>query len=116
MKPVNVAIIAGVAAVAAIYVLRKSATGLQDLGGALVDKATATAQTIITATGTAIDPTDRNNLAYRATNAVGGALASGTDAGRSADGSWSLGAWFYDVTHPAPAEPAPVGHSAYWKS
>lgn len=60
----------------------------------------------------ALNPASPNNLAYSAVNAIGGELA-GTN-GRNADGSWTLGGWFYDVTHPGWAEaataptPAPV--------
>lgn len=43
------------------------------------------------AVGRAFDPTSSDNLAARGVNAVGAAL--------SGDASWSLGAWFYDVTH-----------------
>lgn len=43
------------------------------------------------AVGQAVDPTSDKNLAYRGVNAVGGALTG--------DDSFSLGGWFYDLTH-----------------
>lgn len=48
-----------------------------------------------------IDPTDRNNVAYHTVNEVGEAIVTDPNgAGKNADGSWSLGGWLYDVTHP----------------
>lgn len=41
----------------------------------------------------AVNPTSSENVAYRATNAVGGAIAG--------ERHWSLGAWIWEVTHPA---------------
>jgi hypothetical protein len=43
------------------------------------------------AAGAAINPTDRDNLAYRGVNAVGEAV--------SGERGWTLGGWLYDVTH-----------------
>lgn len=51
-----------------------------------------------------INPASRDNLAYQGVNAIGDALVSDTGPGRYADGSWSLGAWAYDVTHANPLE------------
>lgn len=49
----------------------------------------------------AINPADPNNLINRGVGAVGGAIVSDpTGPGKNADGSWSLGGWLYDVTHP----------------
>ena len=40
----------------------------------------------------AVNPVNPNNIFYAGTNAVGGAVSgSGPD--------WSLGSWFYDLTH-----------------
>jgi hypothetical protein len=72
-----VTVIAGVA----LYLVAKK------LGGAAADAAQAV--------GDAVNPTKDTNLAYRATNAVGSALTG--------DDSFSLGGWFYDITHPGEA-------------
>lgn len=42
----------------------------------------------------ALNPVSDQNIFYRATNAVGGAVAG--------DESFSLGSWIYDLTHPEP--------------
>ena len=60
----------------------------------------------VAAVGEAVNPLSSNNLANRAVTATGAAL--------SGDEYWTLGGWFYDITHPtydpnanlpAPAEP-----------
>lgn len=43
------------------------------------------------AAGEAVNPTSDKNLAYRGVNAVGAAVTG--------DDSFSLGSWFYDLTH-----------------
>ena len=49
----------------------------------------------------AINPLNRDNIFYGGVNAVGGALVTDpAGPGKNADGSWSLGGWIYDVTHP----------------
>lgn len=45
------------------------------------------------AVGTAINPADPKNLANEAVTSVGKKITG--------DSNWSLGTWFYDVTHPA---------------
>ncbi len=67
----------------------------------------------------ALNPASTNNVVYQGVNAVGGALAG--DNGRNADGSWTLGGWLYDVTHPGWAAevtaptPAPAeAHPEAW--
>lgn len=48
----------------------------------------------------AVNPVNPNNLAYKSVNAVGAAINKDADgAGKNADGSWTLGGWFYDVMH-----------------
>lgn len=48
-----------------------------------------------------LNPTDPRNLAYSSVNAAGAALVTAPDgAGKNADGSWTLGGFLYDVTHP----------------
>lgn len=47
-----------------------------------------------------INPIDRDNVAYTGVNAVGGALVTDPSGpGKNADGSFSWGAWAYDVLH-----------------
>lgn len=47
-----------------------------------------------------IDPTSPDNVAYHTANAVGGSLVSDpAGPGKNADGSWTVGAWIYDMTH-----------------
>lgn len=48
-----------------------------------------------------INPTNPENIFYSSVNKVGGAVTSDTGPGRNADGSWTLGGWIYDVTHPS---------------
>ncbi len=51
----------------------------------------------------ALDPTSPANLAYEGANAVGSVLTDTTD------GSFTLGGWLYELTHPnAPRADAPV--------
>ena len=83
MKTSHMAIMAGVGALAAVYLIRKGAT-------ATVDAATA----VITATGRAIDPTSDTNMAYQGANAVGAVL---TD---SKPGEFSLGSWLWEKLNP----------------
>jgi hypothetical protein len=48
----------------------------------------------------AINPASPDNIINRGVSAVGGAIVTSPDGpGKNADGSWSLGAWLYDVTH-----------------
>jgi hypothetical protein len=70
----------------------------------------------------AVDPTSRDNVAYQTANQIGGSLVTAPDGnGKNADGSWSLGGWIYDVTHPSTVAAikemtTPGSHAAYWKS
>ena len=51
-----------------------------------------------------LDPTNADNVAYHTVNALGGELVTDPNgAGKNADGSWTLGGWLYDVTHPSVA-------------
>lgn len=50
---------------------------------------------------TAFNPTSPENVAYQTINTWGGNLTTDPmGPGKYADGSWSLGAWLYDVSHP----------------
>ncbi len=65
-----------------------------------------------------VNPVNPENIFYRGVNAFGGAVVSDTGPGRSADGSWSVGAWAYDVTHANPFEsferPLPTQPDSYY--
>lgn len=64
----------------------KAATAVADAAGAAVD---------------AVNPTNPDNAAAKAVNAVGGAIITDTNGpGKNADGSWTLGGWVFDITHP----------------
>lgn len=84
MKPTTIAILGGIAALTAIYLARQAAVG----GAAIL-------QTV----GDAVDPTNPNNIAASGINKVGAIIVT-SDNGRNADGTWTLGGWIYDVTHP----------------
>ncbi len=62
-------------------------------GRKLLNAAGSGISSAASAVGTAINPVDPNNLAYRGVNGVGASI--------SGDNSWSLGGWIYDLTHPA---------------
>lgn len=48
-----------------------------------------------------VNPADGRNLVNQGVNAAGSAIFTAPDAaGKNADGTWSLGGWIYDVTHP----------------
>lgn len=50
---------------------------------------------------TAVNPADANNLVNRAVTAVGSAIVTNPEGpGKNADGSWTLGGFIYDFTHP----------------
>lgn len=52
----------------------------------------------------AVSPLNHDNILSKGVNSVGGAIVSDTGPGRNADGSWTLGGWFYDVTNPDTAK------------
>lgn len=83
MKPVHVAIVATVTAVAAVYIITRAARAAVDVGGAALGTV-----------GNAINPLNNDNVFYSSVNAVGASIA-----GVPRD-SWSLGSWIYDITHP----------------
>ena len=62
------------------------------------------------------NPVNPENYANRAVTAAGSAIVGATGPGRNADGSWTPGAWLFDVTHPAwstaSATPAASGAQA----
>lgn len=90
MKPVTVAILATVGAVAAVYLATRTARAAVDMAG---DAAAVV--------GNAINPLNNDNIFYSGVNAVGGAIVDKDNGpGRNADGSWTLGGWLFDITHP----------------
>ena len=90
MKPVTVAILATVGAVAAVYLATRTARAAVDMAG---DAAAVV--------GNAINPLNNDNIFYSGVNAVGGAsVDKDSGPGRNADGSWTLGGWLFDITHP----------------
>lgn len=46
-----------------------------------------------------VNPASPQNAVNQAVTAVGNATVSQDGPGRNADGSWTLGGWFYDVLH-----------------
>lgn len=53
----------------------------------------------------AVNPLNHDNAFSTGVNAVGGALVTDpTGPGKNADGSWTLGGWFYDTFNPATAQ------------
>lgn len=57
----------------------------------------------------AVTPWNQENVFYGLANDAGGAIVTDpAGPGKNADGSWTLGGWFYDITHPATA---PTGSS-----
>lgn len=46
------------------------------------------------------NPVNPENWINRAVTAAGTAVAGGSGPGANADGSWTVGGWLYDVTHP----------------
>lgn len=48
-----------------------------------------------------INPASTNNVIYRGTNWIGANVVTNPEGpGKNADGSWTLGGFFYDITHP----------------
>lgn len=72
---------------------------------------------------TGVNPASSENIVNRGVTAIGDSIVSPDGYGRNADGSWTLGGWFYDITHDTRERdnmntlPPVQGHqSAYWKS
>jgi hypothetical protein len=80
-----------VVAVAAVGVLFwKSGDIAKAAGGVLSDAANA------------VNPANHDNVFATGVNDVGGAVVTDpAGPGKNADGSWSLGGWIFDVTHPS---------------
>lgn len=82
-------------------------------------QASAAAGAAANAVGNAMDavnPSSADNLVYSSYNNFAGAILPDSGPGRNADGSWSLGGFLYDITHPITAiavsnatNPTPIG-------
>lgn len=101
---VKLALLAGAIGLA-WYVYRQTAGRLSSAADSvtetvrdLVNSASEVADSVIVG----VDPTNPSNWINQGVSAIGGAVVSDTGPGRSADGSWSVGAWLYDVTHDDP--------------
>jgi len=51
----------------------------------------------------AVNPTSADNIVYSSYNNFAGSVLPDAGPGRNADGSWSLGGFIYDITHPVTA-------------
>ncbi len=90
----QLSIILGLAAVGVLYVVGKKAA----------DAAVVTAKQ----TAWAVTPWNNQNIIAQGVNSLGGSLVTDPQGpGKNADGSWTLGGFLYDVTHPAPPTNAP---------
>lgn len=49
--------------------------------------------------GELVNPASQQNAVNQGVTALGNAVVSNDGPGRNADGSWTLGGWFYDVLH-----------------
>lgn len=47
-----------------------------------------------------INPSSRDNFVYSGFNGIAATVAPANGPGYNADGTWSLGAWLYDIQHP----------------
>ena len=97
------------------YVYRQTAARLggaadavSEAVGDLVDSAGEVADAVIVG----VNPANPSNWVNQGVSAVGSAIVSDTGPGRSADGSWSVGNWLYDVTHRDPVNPAGTASGA----
>lgn len=83
--------------------LVKIGLGVLLLGGAamLIYTAKSKLSNALGVAANAVDPTNPNNVAYHTVNTWGGAAVTDpAGPGKNADGSWTLGGWLYDVSHP----------------
>lgn len=82
--------------------LIKIGVGVLLLGGAamLIYTAKSKASNLLGQAANAVNPISPDNVVYHTVNETFG---DSTGAGANADGSWSLGGWLYDVTHPQTA-------------
>ncbi len=83
--------------------LIKIGAGVLLLGGVamLIYTIKSKASNALGVVANAVNPTSPDNIAYHTINT---SFGSSEGAGANADGSWSLGGWLYDVTHPETAQ------------
>lgn len=86
----------------AVYVVRRSTSAVSDAVGTVFDAAAGVADSIIVG----VNPTNPDNWVNQGVTSIGGAIVSDTGPGKNADGSWTVGGWLYDVTHPGWADNA----------
>lgn len=94
-----------------VYLVRRSSAAVGDAVGAAVDTAWAGVQDVADSVIVGVNPSNPSNWVNQAVTSAGAAVVSPDGPGRNADGSWTLGAWLYDVTHPDP-----VGQMIYFPS
>lgn len=74
------------------------------VGGYLLWRGSRAAGSVVDAAKSAawaINPLNDDNVFAESVNRLGAGLVSDpAGPGKNADGSWTLGGWFYDVTHP----------------
>lgn len=91
-----------------LYLVRRSGDALAGAVDAVSAQAGEVADSIIVG----VNPSNPSNWINQAVTSAGDAVVSSEGPGRSLNGSWSLGAWLYDVTHADPVGPAIVATSA----
>lgn len=96
---IKLALIAGAVGLA-VYVVRRSQAAVSGAVDQLVDQAGAVADAVIVG----MNPHDPGNWVNQGVSKVGGALVSHEGPGRNGDGSWTVGAWLYDLTHADPVK------------
>lgn len=102
----KIALVAG-GIVLAVYLVRRSGALVAGAAGAVVGELGEVADSIIVG----VNPANPSNWINQAVTSAGAAVVSPTGPGRNADGSWTVGGWLYDITHPDP-----VGQMIYLPS
>lgn len=101
---IKLALVAGAIGLA-WYAYRRTVDGARAAADAVIHDLGQVADAV--AVGT--NPANPENYINRAAVSVGTAVVSETGPGRNADGSWTPGAWAYDVFHPGWALNATAG-------
>lgn len=88
----------GAAALGALYFAWSK---VSDVAGDAIDGIGEAASAAGGAILTGINPGNSDNLVNKAASAIGGSVITDpAGPGKNADGSWTVGGWLYDVTHP----------------
>ena len=90
----------------AVYLVKRSTTALADAAGNAVNTAFAAVGDVADGVIVGVNPYNPGNWVNQGVSAVGSTLVSDNGPGRNADGSWTVGGWLYDVTHPDPVASA----------